>query len=150
MKTLVLALALLGGGAAQAAQPAPVVQAQAGDVHAAWKLGLLYRNGTGVAADAGLAAHWIGSAARGGLAQAMFTLSNMLAAGEGVAVDAAGARRWLEESAALGYPAALQELALKERDPRQSALLMRQAAHALQHWPAQPQGASASAAAVRP
>jgi TPR repeat protein len=63
----------------------------------------------------------------------MFTLSNMLAAGEGVQQDDAAARRWLEEAAALGYPAALQELALREPDPRKAELLMRQAAHALQH-----------------
>jgi TPR repeat protein len=128
MKMLVLALvlvfALLGGGA---------VQAQPGDARAAYKAGLTYRNGTGVAPDAVRAAHWIELAARGGLAQAMFIWSNMLAAGEGVAPDAAAARRWLEESAALGYPAALQELALREPDPRRAELLMRQAAHALQH-----------------
>jgi hypothetical protein len=50
-------------------------------------------------------------------------------------VDAVAARDWLEKSAALGYPAALQDLALREPDPRQAELLMRQAAHALQHRP---------------
>jgi TPR repeat protein len=124
MKTLVLLLALLCGGAAQA---------QSGDARAAYKAGLMYRNGTGVAVDTVLAARWIEFAARGGLAEAMFTWSNMLAAGEGVAADGAASRRWLEESAALGYPPALQELALREPDPRQAELLMRQAAHALQH-----------------
>jgi TPR repeat protein len=124
MKALVLLLALLCGGAAQA---------QAGDARAAYKAGLMARNGTGVSLNAVLAARWIELAARGGLAEAMFTWSNMLAAGEGVPPDAAAARRWLEEAAALGYPAALQELALKEPDPRQAELLMRQAAHALQH-----------------
>ena len=63
----------------------------------------------------------------------MFTLSNMLAAGEGVVRDELAARRWLEDAAALGYPAALQQLALTEPDPRKAELLMRQAAHALQH-----------------
>ncbi len=118
---LVLVLALLGGAA------------QAGDVKAAYKRGLMYRNGAGVTADAALAAKWIAVAARGQMPEAMFALSNMLAAGEGVAPDAAGARKWLEAAAALGYPAALQELALREPDPRQAELLMRQAAHALQH-----------------
>ena len=121
---LPLLLALVCGGA---------VQAQPGDARAAYKAGLMYRNGMGVAVDAVLAARWIELAARGGLAEAMFTWSNMLAAGEGVAPDAAAARRWLEASAARGYPAALQEMALKEPDPRQAELLMRQAAHALQH-----------------
>ena len=124
MKTAVLLLALLCGA------PAP---AQPADARAAYKAGLIYRNGTGVAVDAVLAARWIELAARGGLPEAMFTRSNMLAAGEGVAPDAALARRWLEEAAALGYPAALQELALREPDQRQAELLMRQAAHALQH-----------------
>ena len=125
MKTLLpLLLALLCGGA---------MQARPADARAAYNTGLTYRNGTGVALDAVQAARWIALAARGGLAEAMFTWSNMLAAGEGVAPDAAASRRWLEESAALGYPAALQELALREPDPRQAELLMRQAAHALQH-----------------
>lgn len=126
MLVLLLLLALLCGGAAQA---------QPDDARAAYTAGLMVRNGTGVARDAVLAARWIELAARGGLPEAMFTWSNMLAAGEGVAPDAAEARRWLEASAALGYAAALQELALKEPDPRQAELLMRQAAHSLQHRP---------------
>jgi TPR repeat protein len=128
MRTLALLLALLCADAAQA---------QAGDARTAYRLGLAYRNGTGVAADAALAARSIEAAARGGLPEAMFTWSNMLAAGEGVAVDAAAARRWLEAAAALGFPAALQELALREPDPRKAELLMREAAHALQHQPDQ-------------
>jgi TPR repeat protein len=123
---LALLLAFLCGGAAQA-------QAPAGDAQAAYRRGLMVRNGTGVAADATLAARWIEAAAQAQLPAAMFTLSNMLAAGEGVKQDAAAARRWLEGAAALGYPAALQELALREPDPRKAELLMRQAAHALQH-----------------
>lgn len=131
MLVLVLVLALAGAGVVQAEPAQSTVAVQAQD---AYKLGLMYRNGgPGVAVDAGLAAHWIGVAAHGGLPEAMFTLANMLAAGEGVTADAGAARRWLEEAAALGYPAALQELAMREPDPRQAELLMRQAAHALQH-----------------
>jgi TPR repeat protein len=138
MKKLVLACALLCGGALQAAPAnqaaaALLALAQAGDAQAGYKLGLAYRNGTGVDADPLLAARWIAQAARAQLPAAMFTLSNMLAAGEGMAQDDAAARRWLEAAAALGYPAALQELALREPDPRKAELLMRQAAHALQH-----------------
>ena len=107
--------------------------AQEGEAQAAWRQALAYRNGTGVAPDAALAARSMEAAARAGLPQAMFTLSNMLAAGEGVARDEAAARRWLEQAAELGHPAALQELALREPDPRKAQLLMRQAAHALQH-----------------
>lgn len=123
MRKLVLLLALLCGGA------------HAGDVALAYQRGLMYRNGAGVAADPALAAKWMAVAARGQMPEAMFLLSNMLATGEGVAPDLAGARRWLEAAAALGYPAALQELALREPDPHRAELLMRQAAHALQHHP---------------
>ena len=126
MKTLALLLALLCGGAAQG---------QSEDARAAYQMGLALRNGVNVTADPALAAQSIARAARGGLPEAMFTWSNMLATGEGVAPDAAAARRWLEESAALGYAPALQELALREPDPRRAALLMRQAEHALRHQP---------------
>jgi TPR repeat protein len=142
MKRAAWLLAFLCGGAVQAAPadvPAAVLRAQAqgGDAQAAYRLGLRYRNGTGVGADPAVAAGWIAEAARAQVPAAMFTLSNMLAAGEGVAQDAAEARRWLEAAAALDYPAALQELALREPDPREAELLMRQAAHALQHQPDQ-------------
>lgn len=125
MKTLALLLALWGC----------VAQAQPEDARAAYKMGLALRNGANMTADPALAARSIARAARSGLPEAMFTWSNMLAAGEGVAPDAAAARRWLEESASLGYAPALQELALREPDPRRAALLMRQAEHALRHQP---------------
>lgn len=122
MKRAALLLALVCCGAVQGA-----------DAQANYRLGLAYRNGTGVVADAVRAARLIEAAARAQVPEAMFTLANMLAAGEGVQQDEAAARRWLEQAAALGYPAALQELALREPDPRKAELLMRQAAHALQH-----------------
>lgn len=116
--------ALLSGPVA--AQPQP-------DAGEAYRLGLMHRNGAGVPKDPVRAASLIGIAAQGQVPAAMFTLSNMLAAGEGVTRDEAAARRWLEDAAALGYPAALQQLALTEPDPRKAELLMRQAGHALQH-----------------
>lgn len=122
---LLLVAAVLAGGAL-AAQP----QLEAKE---AYRLGLMHRHGTGVPQDAARAAQLMTVAAQGQVAAAMFTLSNMLAAGEGVTRDALAARRWLEDAAALGYPAALQQLALTEPDPRKAELLMRQAAHALQH-----------------
>lgn len=122
MKRAALLLAVLCCGAVQAA-----------DAQADYELGLKYRNGNGVVADAVRAARLIESAARAQLPEAMFTLSNMLATGEGVERDEAAARAWLEQAAELGYPAALQELALREPDPRKAELWMRQAAHALQH-----------------
>ncbi|MFC4931356.1 tetratricopeptide repeat protein [Massilia sp. GCM10023247] len=111
----------------------PAAQAQAGGAEAAWRLALKYRNGTGVEQDAVRAGQLMTLAAQGQVPAAMFTLSNMLAAGEGMTADAAAARRWLADAAALGHPAALQQLALTEPDPRKAELLMRQAAHALQH-----------------
>ena len=122
MMRAVLLLAAALSGAATAAAPLD-----------AYRLGLMHRNGEGVPKDAVRAASLIGIAAQGKVPAAMFTLSNMLAAGEGVTRDEAAARRWLEDAAALGYPAALQQLALTEPDPRKAELLMRQAAHALQH-----------------
>lgn len=129
MRTLALLAVLLGAGAVQAA-PAACGRV---DGQAAYQSGLAYRNGAGVPADAGLALQWLRQAAACRVPAAMFTLSNMLAAGEGGPADAAQARYWLEAAAALGYPEALQQLALDEPDPRKAELLMRQAAHALQH-----------------
>ena len=135
MKKLVLLLAVWSAGAAQA-QPPPVPAACAhAGAQAAYQSGLQYRNGAGVARDAALALRWFSKAAHCQVPAAMFLLSNMLAAGEGAPADAAAALRWLQEAAALGYPAALQQLALSEPDPRKADLLMRQAAHALQHPP---------------
>ena len=121
-------MGLMSAGLVQAAPCEP-----AGAAREAHRLGLKYRNGAGVAQDPTLALYWLEKAAACRLPAAMFTLSNMLAAGEGAAPDPAEARRWLEAAAALGYPEALQQLALLEPDPRKAELLMRQAAHALQH-----------------
>lgn len=129
-----------GAATAQVAQPQrPAVfeelrlLAERGDGLAAWRLGLMRRNGIGVAQDKARAAYWLKVAAERGTAAAMFTLSNMLNEGEGVAVDPVGARRWLEAAAELEYPEALQQLALTETDPARAALLMKQAAHAMAH-----------------
>jgi TPR repeat protein len=108
-------------------------QAEGGDAEAAYRLGLMYRNGSGVAQDKGRAAYWVDLAAQRRMATAMFTLSNMLDEGEGVTMDKAAARRWLEAAAELEYPEALQQLALTETDPARAALLMKQAAHAMMH-----------------
>jgi TPR repeat protein len=107
--------------------------AETGDMKAAYRLGLSYRNGMGVALDKALAVQWLGVAARGQVPAAMFTLSNMLADGEGAAKDEAAARRWLEAAAELEYPEALQQMALSESDPARAAQLMREAAHAMTH-----------------
>ena len=105
------------------------------DARSAYQLALKVRNGDGVAPDAARARVLLTQAAQGGVAPAMFVLSNMLAAGEGGPLDAAGARRWLEMAGELEYPEALQQLAMTEPDPRKAELLMRQAAHAMMHRP---------------
>jgi len=121
---LLLALTLAAGAAAEQAVPTP---------DGAYRLGLAYRNGDGVARDAALAVRWLGSAAEHGVPAAMFILSHMLAEGEGMPRDAAAARRWLETAAQAEYPEALQEMAMTERDPARAAELLREAAHAMQH-----------------
>jgi len=141
---LLLALPLIaasGAGAAPGTVPdktpaALQARAEAGDAKAAYRLGLVARNGNGMAgmaADPARARALLSEAAEGGVPAAMFVLANMLAAGEGGPRDEAAARRWLETAAALDYPEALQQLALTEPDPRKADLLMRQAAHAMTH-----------------
>ena len=120
-----------------------LAQAGGADGDAAYRLGLSYRNGIGVAADSAKAVQWLELAARRQVPAAMFILSNMLAAGEGVAADRKAARTWLEAAAELEYPEALQALALSEPDPARAAQLMKEAEHALRHrgratWPAAP------------
>lgn len=130
MKALLLACMLactLAAHAGAAPLEAPL------DARSAWQLALKVRNGEGVPADAARARVLLTQAAQGGVAPAMFVLSNMLAAGEGGPLDAAGARRWLEMAGELEYPEALQQLAMTEPDPRKAELLMRQAAHAMMH-----------------
>ena len=137
MKPSALLLVLALGASAHAAPdvtPAVLqVRAEAGDARAAYRLGLMARNGDGMPADPARAVKLLTLAAEGGVPAAMFVLANMLAAGEGGPRDEAAARRWLEMAAALEYPEALQQLALTEPDPRKAELLMRQAAHAMTH-----------------
>jgi len=105
------------------------------DARSVYQLALKVRNGDGMASDPARARVLLTQAAQGGVAPAMFVLSNMLAAGEGGPLDANEARRWLEMAGELEYPEALQQLAMTEPDPRRAELLMRQAAHAMMHRP---------------
>ncbi|MBJ7313772.1 tetratricopeptide repeat protein [Rugamonas sp. CCM 8940] len=123
------ALALFGGAA------------KSGDPAAAYYLGLMYRNGMGVARDSRAAARWLEFAAKRQVPAAMFVLANMLLSGEGVARDELAARRWIEKAADLEYAEAVMAMALGLRDgsmgfERNEALAevqMREAAHALRH-----------------
>lgn len=127
MKLRALLLLLCVCGAAQSGSPVE------GDAAAAYRLGLMYRNGMGTVRDSAKAVQWLEVAARKNVPAAMFILSNMLAAGEGVAADEQAARAWLEAAAELEYPEALQQLALSEPDPERAAQLMNEAAHAMKH-----------------
>lgn len=136
MRALVMALCCAGAPAYAHDATAPDSQAAA-----AYELGRSYRNGDGVARDAGRAQRSFERAAALGHPAAMFTLSNMLAAGEGGASDEAAARRWLEAAVELEYPEALQQMALHlqhgslgyTRDEQHAAQLMAVMAHAMKH-----------------
>ncbi len=134
---LLFAASLVASGGVSAAPAADVRDlqrlAQAGDARAAHRLALAYRNGDGADADPVEARAWLLRSAQAGHAPAMFILANMLEAGEGGKADPGGARAWYETAAESEYPEALQHLALNEPDPRRADLLMRRAAHALQH-----------------
>lgn len=94
------------------AWPWYVQAAEQGNGRASLMLGLLARNGEGVARDPKLAAHWLNRAAERGNAHAMFLLANMLRDGEGGPADPVRARAWLEQAAEHEYPGAIHELAL--------------------------------------
>jgi TPR repeat protein len=97
-------------------------------------LGLLLKNGEGIAADKAGAAHWLGVAAAAGNAHAMFLLSNAYAEGDGVAADGPRSRELLERAADREYPAAIQQLALVKqlgdeltaRDPHEAQQLLKE------------------------
>lgn len=86
--------------------------AQQQHARAALMLGLLYKNGEGVARDEQLAAHWLEVASERGNPHAMFLLSYIYQEGHGVAPDGKRARALLEEAAEHEYPPAIQELAM--------------------------------------
>lgn len=121
-------------------------EAEAGSSAAAYYLGLMCRNGMGVARDSAAAAHWLEKAAQGRVAPAMFLYANMLLNGEGVGRNEAAARHWLEQAAALEHPGAMLQmaLALREgsmgfaRDEAQYEIYMKEAAHALRHQMPEP------------
>ncbi|MFC0168294.1 tetratricopeptide repeat protein [Pseudoduganella danionis] len=90
--------------------------AKAGDAQAAYYLGMMYRNGMGVAANAKTAAHWLSFAANHQMPAAMFALAHLYLSGEGVKRDELVARRWIEKAADLEYPDAVMAMAIGLRD----------------------------------
>lgn len=80
--------------------------ANAGDVQAQFRTGLLYLNGRGVDADSAEAAHWFQLAGGAGHAQASYMLGDMYASGNGVVEDTHQAFEWYFFAAEQGDPRA--------------------------------------------
>lgn len=80
--------------------------ANAGDSEAQFRAGLMYLDGSGVAADSAEAAHWFQLAGGAGHARASYMLADMYAAGNGVEEDAHQAFEWYFFAAELGDPRA--------------------------------------------
>jgi TPR repeat protein len=108
-----LRIGVLGVPAAPAAA-APWYAQAAEHQHAkaALALGLMYKNGNGVARDAARAAGLLTQAGELGNAHAMFLLSNIYRDGDGVTKNPVKGREWLHEAAEHEYPPAIQELAM--------------------------------------
>lgn len=108
-----LRIGVLGVPAAPAAAaPWYAMAAQKQHAKAALALGLMVKNGNGVARDARRAAGLLTQAGELGNAHAMFLLSNIYRDGDGVAKNPVKGREWLHEAAEHEYPPAIQELAL--------------------------------------
>jgi TPR repeat protein len=139
-----LRLGVIGVAPAPAAS-APWYRIAAVQKHAraALALGLLYKNGDGVARDDAQAARWLNAASDAGNPHAMFLLSYIYRDGRGVAPDSAKARHLLEEAAEHEYPPAIQELAmtvevgdrLTPKDELRASHLMKEATeHRRNNW----------------
>lgn len=90
--------------------------ADAGDPKAQVRLGLMYREGCGVARDATAAFAWLLRAARSGRADAQFLVGTMYLRGEGTMRDGSAARAWLEKSARQGNRKAQAALDQMQRE----------------------------------
>jgi hypothetical protein len=108
-----------------AVQPAPsastaidryAAAAAGGDVNAAYRLGVAYRDGSGVSADPAASARWLLAAAQGGHAQAQIAVAEMYASGSGVSRDLAAAYMWFDRAAAGASAAFARDYAAKQRD----------------------------------
>lgn len=108
---------------------------------AAYYLGLMLKNGMGGAQDSAAALRWLELAAQRQVAPAMFIAANLLQAS-----NADQARYWLDAACALEYPEALMQksIALNEgamgyaADPKQAALYLKMAGHAMGHRQPEP------------
>lgn len=87
--------------------------AEAGNTKAQVRLGLMYRDGRGVARDSATAFGWLMRAARGGRADAQYLVGMMYRRGDGVAADQTASEAWLRRAAAHGNRKAIAALAGK-------------------------------------
>jgi uncharacterized protein len=86
-------------------------QAQAGDPHKQYKLGLFYLLGLGVPKDEVKGVEWLTQAAKKGYSPAQFELARSHLQGRGVPkIDVFEAFKWLEQAIKLGHKQAYQEL----------------------------------------
>ncbi len=113
---------------------------------AAYYLGLMYKNGYGVALDKVVAIKHFEFAAAKNVADAMYELGNAHAHADGVEQDQPQAMRWYMRAAALEHPPAIQEIAyayargdsMLPQSDLQAALMLRAIDHALKHPKARP------------
>ena len=77
-----------------------------GHAGAQFNLGVMYKDGTGVAQDDARAYEWTRLAAEQGYADAQCNLGCMYAEGDGVGVDLGLALRWFHKAVAQGHPTA--------------------------------------------
>ena len=87
--------------------------AQQGNAAAQYNLGVMYRNGDGVAQDYKEAVRWYQLAARQGAAQAQHNLGVMYMNGRGVAQDYKEAVRWYRLAAKQGFTDAQHNLGVR-------------------------------------
>ena len=91
-------------------------QAEQGDALSQYLLGLLYRDGDGVADDAGKAVYWYEKAANQGNVEAQRALAFMYDLGSGIVQDYAKANYWFEKAADQGDVSALYALGMRYYD----------------------------------
>jgi len=93
-----------------------------GDVSAKYKLGIMYRDGKGVARDPPAAARWLLASAKGGNPLAQIAIGEMYDSGTGVVRDPAAAYMWLDLAANRCADVSDRNFASKERDRVAAAL----------------------------
>ncbi len=83
-----------------AALAACTAAADKGNAKAGYRLGQMYRKGSGVKKDAGMAAGWYRKAAELGVRQAQMKLGDLYLRGKGVAKDPVQAHMWVSVATA--------------------------------------------------